>query len=60
MGDGGVHAALVTSLLTISAISAQRSSAVGEGEVSNIWILWALGSYEQHAQGVHSCSMPHA
>ena len=36
--------ALVTLLLTISVISAWRSLAAGEGEVSNIRILWALGS----------------
>ena len=40
----GGHAALVTSLLTISAMSARRSSAAGEGKVSDVWILWALGS----------------
>ena len=35
---------MVTSLLTISVISARRSSAAGEGEVSDVRILWALGS----------------
>ncbi len=43
---GGVVgcAALVISLLIISAISNRRSSAVGVGEDSEVRILWALGS----------------
>ena len=49
VGGGRGCAALVTSLLTISAISAWRSLAVGEGEVSDVWILWALGSGQLRA-----------
>ena len=35
---------MVISLLIILVISNLRSSAVGVGEDSEVWILWALGS----------------